>query len=65
MKKKRPGIERNGMGSEPPLFICQDRQCSGPIMTPVCSAEGPHRFEDRGEFEDLREDIPVKKKNSF
>lgn len=62
MKNKRSGIERDGLGSEPPLFICQDRQCSGPMMTRVYGAEGPQSPEDRGESEDLRENIPVKKR---
>ena len=60
--KKRSGVERDGLGSEPPLFICQDRQCSGPMMTRVYVTEGSHSPEDRGESEDLRENIPVKKK---
>jgi hypothetical protein len=63
MKKKRPGMDRDGLGSEPPPFICQDRQCSGPMMTRVYGAEGSQSPEDRGEFDDLREDIPVKKKS--
>jgi hypothetical protein len=62
MKKKPHGFEREGPGTEPPLFICQDRQCSGPMMTRVYLAESSHPLEDPVEPMDLRENIPVKKR---
>ena len=49
----------------PPLFICQERHWSGPMLTWVHVAEEARSPADRGEFEDLREDVPVKKKNAF
>ena len=62
MKNKRSSVEMDGLESEPPLFICQDRQCSGPMMTRAYVAEDPQSIEQRGESEDLRENIPVKKR---
>jgi len=64
MKKQRLGMGRDGLESDPPLFICQEMQCSVPLLTRVGGMEEAHS-KDRGESEDLREDIPVKKKNSF
>jgi hypothetical protein len=61
MRKKRSGPEMEGHGTGHPLFICQDRQCYGPMMTRVYE-DVPQPPDDRREFEDLREDIPVKKK---
>jgi hypothetical protein len=63
MKKQRLGMGRDGLESDPPQFICQEMQCSVPLLTWVGGAEEAHSM-DRGES-DLREDIPVKKKNAF
>jgi hypothetical protein len=62
MRKKQSSLDRDVLIMEPPLFICQDRQCSGPMMTRVYVPEGSHSLEDRGEPEDLRENITVKKR---
>ncbi len=62
MKKKRPFVEEKDQGAPPPLFLCQDRQCSSPMMTRAYGAERSLAPEEHGESEDLREHIPVKKK---
>jgi hypothetical protein len=61
MRKKRNEMEPEPRGNEPPVFICQDRQCFGPMMTRVYGIENPQP-EDRRELIDLRENIPFKKK---
>ncbi|HEY3420110.1 MAG TPA: hypothetical protein VGK23_06115 [Methanomassiliicoccales archaeon] len=62
MKKKQHGIEKEPHGAEPPLFICQDRQCHSPMMTRVYIPEGSPPLDERWGSGDLREDIPVKKR---
>lgn len=62
MKKRRPQIETEDPRAPPPPFLCQDRQCYGPLMVRPYLAESTRTPDDRLENEDLREDIPVKKK---
>jgi hypothetical protein len=47
---------------QPPPFLCQDRQCYSPMMINPYLAEGGQTPDERIESEDLRENIPVKKK---
>ena len=65
MKKQRLGMGRDGLESDPPLFICQEMKCSGPMLTWIPGTEEVVPLVEQGESEDLREDIPVKKKNAF
>lgn len=60
-KRSSDGKDR---GPDPPPFICQYRQCSGPLMTRAFTAENPAGPETMTEHGDLREDIPVKRKVS-
>jgi hypothetical protein len=62
MQKRRPQIDSDDPRAQPPPFLCQDRQCYGPMMIRPYSAEGGQIPDEHFESEDLREDIPVKKK---
>ncbi|MGD0819027.1 MAG: hypothetical protein ABR986_11640 [Methanomassiliicoccales archaeon] len=62
MKKKRYGMEEKDQGAQPPLFLCHDRQCYGPMMTRAYGAERSLAPDDRSETENVREIVPAKKK---
>jgi hypothetical protein len=62
MKKRRPQFDIDDPRVQPPPFLCQDRQCYAPMMTLPYMAESARTPDDRLESEDMREDIPVKKK---
>jgi hypothetical protein len=62
MKKRRPRTESEEPRAQPPPFLCQDRQCYGPMMIRPYLPESGQTPDDHLESEDMRENIPVKKK---
>ena len=61
-KKQRKEIDRTDREEQPPPFLCKDRQCYGPMMTRIYWAEASRKPDDHLEFEDMRENLPIKKK---